>query len=427
MKKSISTSLMLALLGFAISCKSPDKNAEIPEEEVKPLTLTDEELRDKVLGMIVGSAIGDAMGAPTEMWSREMISAEYGFVQDLDSMVREVSPEGIWKANLPAGGTTDDTRWKKLAFEYLAGENPKTLDPKQFASHILAQFDGYLSEYKTIESETAEPFEANSLKVAWLQEWAKAARPYVKNDLNGYQIGLSTFYGGEMVCAGLLYAPAIGAFFPENPEKAYAEAFKLALFDIGYAKDITALSAAMTSAAMKKNATQSEVLDVLRSIDPEKYFEARLVGRSSYRILQTALQIVQEAQTINDAKFTTEEERISQAGNWTPEYLQPVFEKLDQHLQDMPFHAGEIHLQVLTAMIFADFDFEKTLIFLVNYGRDNDTTAAIAGGILGAYYGFDRLPEQMKNQVLEVNKIELDIDLVELSENMSENILRRYK
>jgi ADP-ribosylglycohydrolase len=427
MNKILGTCLIIALLGFSISCRSPDKNTEILEEEINPLTLTDEELHDKVLGMIVGSAIGDAMGAPTEMWSREMISAEYGFVQDLDSMVREVSPEGIWKANLPAGGTTDDTRWKKLAFEYLAGENPKSLDPKQFASHILAQFDGYLAEYKTIESKTAEPFEANSLKVGWLQEWAKAARPYVKNDLNGYQIGLSTFYGGEMVCAGLLYAPAIGAFFPDNPEKAYAEAFKLALFDIGYAKDITALSAAMTSAAMKKGATQSEVLDVLRSVDPQKYFEARLVGRSSYRILQTALQIVKEGKAIYDAKFTTEEERISQAQKWSPEYLQPTFEKLDQHLQDMPFHSGEIHLQVLTAMIFADFDFEKTLIFLVNYGRDNDTTAAIAGGILGAYYGFDRLPEQMKKQVLEVNKKELDIDMVELAENMSENLLRRYR
>jgi len=93
----------------------------------------------------------------------------------------------------------------------------------------------------------------------------------------------------------------------------------------------------------------------------------------------------------------------------------------------MPFHAGEIHLQVLTAMIFADFDFEKTLVFLVNYGRDNDTTAAIAGGILGAYYGFDRLPEKMKIQVLEVNKRELDIDLVELADNMGENLLRRYR
>lgn len=427
MRNKIIASLLLLGSAWAFSCKSPENKTDLPEEETKPLSLSEAELKDKVLGMLVGSAIGDAMGAPTEMWSREMIEQEYGFVQGLDSMVREVSPEGIWKANLPAGGTTDDTRWKQLTFEYLSDENPKTLDPKKFASHILNQFDGYLANFKEIESETAGPFEENSLKVGWLQEWAKAARPYVNNDLNGYQIGLSTFYGGEMVCAGLLYAPAIGVFFPENPEKAYQEALKLALFDIGYAKDITALSAAMTSAAMKKDASKAEILDVLRSVDPEHYFEARLVGRSSYRILQTALQIVHEANAVNDSTNTSEEQKISKAKNWSPEYLQPAFERLDSHLQDMPFHAGEIHLQVLTAMIFADFDFEKTLVFLVNYGRDNDTTAAIAGGILGAYYGFDRLPEKMKIQVLEVNKRELDIDLVELADKMGENLLRRYR
>ena len=34
---------------------------------------------DKVLGLLVGSAIGDAMGAPTEMWSRNDIQLDYGF------------------------------------------------------------------------------------------------------------------------------------------------------------------------------------------------------------------------------------------------------------------------------------------------------------------------------------------------------------
>ncbi len=38
-------------------------------------------LYDRVLGSLVGSAIGDAMGAPTEMWSRDQIQAEYGVNQ----------------------------------------------------------------------------------------------------------------------------------------------------------------------------------------------------------------------------------------------------------------------------------------------------------------------------------------------------------
>ena len=54
------------------------------------------------------------MGAPTEMWNRFDMQVEFGHIDGLDSMVREPSAEGIWDFNMPAGSTTDDTRWKAL-------------------------------------------------------------------------------------------------------------------------------------------------------------------------------------------------------------------------------------------------------------------------------------------------------------------------
>ena len=96
--------------------------------------LSKERLYDKVLGMLVGSAIGDAMGAPTEMWSRADIGINYGFVDDLDTLVREPSAEGPWEYNLPAGGTTDDTRWKKLVSEFLLTQGSLPSD-RDFADY----------------------------------------------------------------------------------------------------------------------------------------------------------------------------------------------------------------------------------------------------------------------------------------------------
>ncbi|MFT6895139.1 MAG: hypothetical protein ACJAWX_002756, partial [Algoriphagus sp.] len=84
---------VLILMLILSSC---NKKEEPKYDKLKISGLTESELYDKILGMLVGSAIGDAMGAPTEMWTREDISAKYGFVDKLDSMVREVSPEGIW-------------------------------------------------------------------------------------------------------------------------------------------------------------------------------------------------------------------------------------------------------------------------------------------------------------------------------------------
>jgi hypothetical protein len=137
------------------------------------------------------------------------------------------------------------------------------------------------------------------------------------------------------------------------------------------------------------------------------------------------LQIVYESNEINHPGVAFDS--IIKPINPDLTYMQPAFERLDQHLQDMPFHAGEIYLQVLTAMIFSDFDFKNTIVFLVNYGRDNDTTAAIAGAILGALVGFENLPENMKEDVLAINKNMLEIDLEKSASDLTEKILLRYE
>lgn len=401
--------IFLILLGL-VGCNqiTGETTVEFEEKPVKGIDLTEAELYNKVLGNIVGSAIGDAMGAPTEMWSRDAIKLEYGFVKGLDSMVREVSPEGTWKTNLPAGGTTDDTRWKKLTFEYLTKQKSIDLNANDFAAEILAEYQNAIDHYKEIDSFEPEPFEENTLHVAWLQEWAKVAKPYNENNLDGYSVAMSKFYGGEMVCAGLLYAPAIGIFYPNDAKKAYDEMYKLSIFDVGYARDISGLAAAMTASGMKKGVKKEDLLDVLRSVDPQHYFKSRLVGRTSYRILQNALGIVKEAK--------------SEVEN----PMQKAFELLDQNQQDMPFHAGEIHLQVLVAMLYADFDFMKTMQFLINYGRDNDTTAAIAGGILGTFYGFDDLPASERQKVIDVSKTMLGIDLEKLANDLTKKIIELH-
>ena len=411
---------LFLLLCFSLACtkKEDSTSPGVFSEELKTNSgLTEAELYDKILGTLVGAAIGDAMGAPTEMWSREAITLEYGFVDGLDSMIRETSPEGTWKANLPAGGTTDDTRWKNLTVDYLLSQKSTAIDAKQFASQILKTYSASLEKLKKTEGNQVEPFENALQEANWLSEWAKVATPYVENNLGGYADSLSKFYGGEMVCAGLLYAPTLGAFYPGNPSKAYQEAYKLSLFDLGYARDLTGLAAAMTAAGMAPAAGKEALLAALR-LDPAGYFQSRLVGRTSHKLLIDALNIVREARKLDSLPKGMQSKSPALAFAYT---------QLDGRQQDMPFHAGEIYLQSLTAMLYADFDFKNTLIFLTNYGRDNDTTASLAGGILGAWYGYNALPVSEREKVVRVTREELGIDLEKQAERLTRHLLAQEK
>ena len=410
---------VIAGLFVFLGCKPPSTEhsglMEVKQSEVELaafpfVQMTKAALNNKVLGTLVGSAIGDAMGAPTEMWARNNIRVEYGYVDSLTDMVREPSPEGTWDYNLPVGGTTDDTRWKVLLTEFIKDQNTgffQKTGPNAyaFAGFLTNQYLKEVEAVKNTESFDPAPFEQNMRRMAWLQEWALVSKPYADKDLEGYMNALSRFYGGEMVCAGLLYTPAVGMVFPGSPENAYQAAYCLSIFDLGYARDISALTASLVAAAMIPEATPESMIEVLKNIDPNQYFRSRLVGRSSYRIWRDALYFVDE---VNKMESSLEEKR------------QKLFELLDAKAQDFPFHAGEIHLINLTAMLFCDFDFRASLAFVTNYGRDNDTVGAVTGAILGALHGFDGIPEDMKQPVLETNRKKLGIDLEQMAAELTD-------
>lgn len=399
----------------------PSPKADHPQSNVKPWDegLTMEIFEDKVLGMIVGSAIGDAMGAPTEMWHRDEIQIQWGYVNRLDKVVREGSPEGPWDYNLPAGGTTDDTRWKYLFEKFMAKypTTPDQLNAKDFAQYVTDLYLQEKAEIKEVDEFLPDELETQVRHMTWLQEWAKVAKPYLEDDIDAYTYAVSKFYGGEMSCAGMLYAPMVGLYYPGDPERAYEESYRLSIYDLGFARDISSLTAAYVSRAMQSNATMNDIMEVSREVDPNGYFKSRLVGRISHRIHQDAKRIVSEALKV---RLEGALEKVEVPINYPYDHhyylkVSEAYRLLDEKLQDIPFHAAEIHLINLTALEFGNGDFKRTLEFVVNYGRDNDTVAAVTGAILGAMLGAGALPEDWSDQAISTNRDVVGIDLEELA------------
>lgn len=416
----------LLLVSFLLVCSCNDRVEGTGADQSTPMSHN--QLHDKLLGGLLGSAAGDAMGAPTEMWSREAIQAEYGHVDSLDDMVREPSAEGTWRMNLPKGGTTDDTRWKKLVVEVFTG-NRAGHPAIVMAKAIIAEHDAAIARMnagKTLDSE----YYADQLRQAqWLSEWVKVARPYVAGDRDRYDEALHKFYGGEMVCAGMIYAPAVGLRYPGDPEKAYEIAYQTDIYDIGYARDMAGLMAAMVAAAADSAATPDSILAVIRSVDPRGYFNSRLVSRTAYKLYQTALFINKEAREVDVDQFFEDKPKVQlqlpkdsliqrqKYASWSTAY-----ELLDENLRRMPFHPDEIWLVTLTGMLITDFELQACLEFIVNYGRDNDTSAAMAGAILGALHGAEAMPASWREDILAVSA-ELDLDFPAMTDQLVETVL----
>lgn len=438
------TILLLAFSCLLFACE-PDARRPIvkpdpldktyAETDYQDTTLTDSVLYDKLLGALVGSAIGDAMGAPTEMWPQEDIKEAYGHVDSLDFVLREPSPEGPWDYNLPPGAGTDDTRWKSLMVDYVLGESelrstgqPLTLKANRFATYLNNHYEESITRLKETTGLEPEPYEDNMRRMTWLQEWARVTRAYTANDLDGYRDALSRFYGGEMSCAGMLYAPVIGMVFPGRPEAAYQNAFSLSLFDLGYARDVTAMTAALTAEAFSPNVSPDSLAVALRDSDPKGFFRSRLLGRVAFKQYQQARAIVRETQRMTEADMREMElDFPDKYPHDSLTYARTVkaYELLDEAKQDVPFHAGEIHLINMTALLFSELDFQRAMEFITNYGRDNDTVAAVTGSILGAIHGYSKLPREQRELVVRVNRETLGIDLEKLAWEMKEAIIAR--
>jgi len=419
--------ITLFLSGIILSCKDQKAQIDIPEPKKSAyaqdsLILNKEELYDKVLGALVGSAIGDAMGASTEMWNRSDIQHKYGYITGLTPAERIQSPEGTWEHNLNAGATTDDTRWKYFMVSYFDAYFPN-LNAKNFTKFIIDYYKSIASKLgdKAILA-SPDALDARLEKVDWIKEWARVALAY-QESTEAYLEAQNRFYGGEMSCAGMLYTPMFGLLEP-NPEIAYLTAYKHSLFDLGYAKDISGLVAAMTQMAMRTTNMDS-ILNAAVFIDPMRYQDSRLVGRISYNTANTTRKYVNLSREIKISDSITLKDSLQ---NKIPDHFNGtktdwvqqefVYKLLEEDEKANAFHAGEIWQIMIAGLAFGGGDFEKSIQFIVNYGRDNDTVAAVAGMVLGAKDGYTNLPIELRTEVLRVNREQLGIDLEELASRM---------
>lgn len=113
----------------------------------------DDGLRDRYRGVLLGKAVGDALGATVEFMSRDMIQREYGTLREIIG--------GGW-LNLPAGEVTDDTQMAICIASSIVER--RGFDPEDISTRFVAW---YRSNPPDIGNTTRHALRQLSSEVPW--------------------------------------------------------------------------------------------------------------------------------------------------------------------------------------------------------------------------------------------------------------------
>ncbi len=315
-------------------------------------------LHDRIVACLYGSAIGDAMGGPVEGLSPAEIAERHGIVDRLLPYPASRPPSFHGPFGTGTGDYTDDTRLAKLICTGLisSGGIPVAGDLNRVI--CKAFFKGEMP-----------------LEQGFLEEYALKA-------LYG---GDKESFGGKATNGGIMAIAPVGVLFPGDPRRSFDTAFRILSMATGSARISAAAAAACISAAMKDNVSAVEAVMAGLAAAEERLLRAEgnywHYGSMYPRVGGWTLGLARKAVLI------------------ALEYNDPLNDRFRDRLYGeigQPFFAdGDETLAVAAAMfVAAGGDFKGAVIGSVNYGKDCDSYAAVAGAMAGALKGTEAIPEE---------------------------------
>lgn len=357
-----------------------------------------ETIRAKYLGCVVGAAIGDAVGAPVEFWDHARLASHPQggeWIEDMLPFVdKPTHPLGVWRENPPRGTATDDTRLNQVFVE-AAIKHGTLINSRLLAAEYVDRYlhrDRYYPGY--YELATGQ-FESRFAQACGVLEIECPLRPGVPP----YALRSGAYLQGIPSLAGLLALPSAGLLHPGDPEAAYRHAFELAYMDVGYARDATALLAAMVAAGFDEQLSPRAAIRRALELDPFGLGVGRRVGGavSYYRTmtehLNRFIDLADRAETDRALVLAVSEE---------VQRLHP-YDPID--ILGLPVAAcyradGDPRRAILMAVNDRDFDEQGEF----RRFRDIDCTGSVCGALAGALTGLDAFPPEWVEVVVAANR-----------------------
>jgi ADP-ribosylglycohydrolase len=343
-------------------------------------------LGDKAIGCLVGAGVGDALGGATEGWTPEQIRERYGgyvtgIVPPYHADWREARP--IAPYHKGDGHITDDTLMTHALVEVYAKRRDH-LDAYAIAEELVP----LLMEGKRWVPE----LESESLLLHRLflaEKWLVARLHY------GHVDPREAGVGNIVNCGATMYVAPVGIVNAGDPDGAYAEAIDVTgAHQSSYGREAAGVYAAAVATAMGPSATADDVVDAAL--------------RLAHDGTRAAIEAVCDEARRHDswqAALPALRERVAPYDTVGPDYRAPALDarrpSRTKAIEELPIALGLV--------LVAGGDYADAVLGAVNYGRDADSIATMAGAVCGALGGRSVVPAEWHDQVVAGSRTELEV------------------
>ncbi len=350
-----------------------------------------EKLYDRILGCMVGNAIGDSFGAVVEFCTADRVEQLAG-KQWVDQFLPfpddfGTHPVGVWQAAPPRGTGTDDTRNNHIFAECVI-HNRGQINSQLLAMEYVERYRDravFYPDYGELAEQHMRRMYERSCAYLGMEDLPSGRPAWVVASQGS---SFPTLWGLiSLAFAGLVYAG--------EPEKAYAKTFELSFLDLGYARDATAMMAAMISAALGGEVSGKEMVKLALETNPFD-FRWRIMADE----LRKFLQLADEADS-DQALVDAIAREVAHRHAFDP------IDVLGQPAAAVYHCDGDPLRSIVMAANDRDLDGNGNLKQL----RDVDCTAGVAGAMVGALRGAKAFPEDWVADVIEANKGIYGIDI----------------